>query len=1442
MYNRTFISLFIAFMFLIPLIPGDTGGEFDPSILDMSPHWKDFSRDLNGNGVDDIIDDSDDTLHSIIIVYSDTPSDKDVKDVESLGLNVWYRAKYNPYLLVRDVTKSQINIIKYIRGVRMVELNPTMEPLLEHSTKGLKARPTNMADDGVDYGDVWEELGYNGTGVNVAILDTGVNDIDHESLDDMDDDLFTIDSKFIAGWDLGVGGAIINPHDRGPTGHGTHVAGIAIGTGGASTTYSGIAPGARLVDVKTLTDAGVGGFIIPAIEWCIDNKDTDWANDGEANDGIQILSMSLGGPDSNGDDAASQTANTAVGEGLVIVAATGNDGTRRISTPAAADGVIAVAASHDQNNADRSDDSYAGYSNYGPRGDGFLKPEVTATGSQVMAPTRDSWQAYNNFDGTSMATPHVAGVIALMLQANPDLTPAEVKDIIKISSSERGSNHISPEQPKYDTHWGWGLVDAYAAVNLALGLPDLTVASIEVRPSGSNEGDSIRILADIEEINGRDAEADIEFYDETNGKIIKTVSSFFAADATNTISSGDFTALGGDRTFRVRILNTSPGEKDDTNNQMLHSTHINYRPEPAVSADPETVKTSDDIQISGEDSTDQDGTVESYYFDFGDGKNTGWQDEDSVIHRYEDNGEYEVTLKVRDDKDAESTDVGSVTVTIENRAPSAGAGSDRTAVENEEVEFSGTAEDEDGTIDLWEWDFENDGTFDYSSSENGDTSHSYSKEGNYTAILRVTDDDGATGTDDRIIEVLAEGTPNTPPQAIMTKPEDGKVYQDDMEMIFDGRSSFDPDGDTISYAWTDNGLAFGDEDRFNAFLESGDHRIILQVDDGRGGVDSSEVNIRVNSAPTAGMNSPEDGETYFSNIAIDFDASTSSDPNDDDLSFLWKIDGSEASTEEQFEQKLAEGEYDIELTVDDGNDRTDSVFAHIIVEKPKNRPPIASISSPVNEQEFRDNETITFDGRESSDPDDDPIIFEWYIDNIKKSTDPLFSIDQEVEGSIGTGDHEVHLIVWDDKDENDHAYATITITDNKKPIPRITDPKDGEVYTDGVAIDFDGSNSEDPENDELSYLWKDGEEEISSEARFSRVLSPGEHTIYLTVSDSRKEDTTSVDIRVNKPPRAIIDNPTSGDVYFSDEVVMFDASSSSDSDGKIVSFIWESNGERLGTGKTMEKALDTGEQDITLTVKDDNSARHSTTVNVKAVDHSIAFTIQDSTKEVDPDEEAIFQLKISNLAEKSDLIRLSSEEVVTFEDEEFILGPNSERTITMRATSSRDLDIPITAWAGQFPFYTTAKLRMSQIHDLEISTSKNALKGAPGTSLNYILVVTNNGNGKDTISVRFETATWTVSLSPESLDLHPGTSGQVIVKVKIPDSAVKGNNLVLDVTATAKDGETKATITLTTTVEVIDPGPETNDVSGDDGLGMEGFIVILGIALAASVTQVKRKR
>ncbi len=1455
MFNRLFISLLVAFMFFIPLIPGDTSGDLNEDILDITPHWKEFSRDTNGNGIDDLIEERSDDDINIFVVYDHHPTDKDVEVLESLGLDIYYRAKYVDSIIVSSVSRDQIHLIRFLKGVTMVELSPYFKPMLDVSAKNIKARPTDLGEDGVKYNDVWEELGYNGTGINIAILDTGVNNRDHESLDDMDDDPLTFfDQKIIAGW-WGVGGRYVDPDDLGATSHGTHCAGTALGTGGAAGDYSGVAPGARLVDVKVMSDVGAGGIPIPAIEWCIDNKDTDWENDGEANDGIQVMSMSIGGANSNGDDQTSLAVNEAVDAGIVVVAAMGNNQGNNVNTPAAADGAIAVAGSDDHNTATRDDDTFGGYSNYGPRMDSGLKPDITAPGANIRSafnPLLVPPILYADMTGTSMSTPHVAGVVALMLQANPDLTPVQVKDLLRKSAEERGNNHISPDEPKYDTHWGWGLIDAYRAVNYALGFPDLTVSSIEVMPSGSSEDDDIQILVDITELNDRDVEADIEFYDETSGKIISTVHVSFSGGNTNEVSSGVFNAIGGDRTFKVVITNGDPEEEDTTNNQMLHSTHINYRPVPDISANRTRAKTDETFLFDGGESSDEDGTVKQYHFDFGDGESSGWQEDSTTEHSYEDDGEYTVSLKVMDDKDAESGDPAEIVVTVDNRPPTAGAGSDRTATEREEVEFSGTGDDPDGTVDLYEWDFDGDGTYDWSSADNGDTTHTYNEEGEYTAMLRVTDDDQATATDDRVIDVLPEGTPNTPPDAVMTSPEDDNVYQLDELITFDGSKSTDDNGDELSFSWTDNGREFSTEENFKATLDGGSHRIVLQVDDGRGGADAVEVNIYVNSPPEAKIISPEDERTYYTNDNIQFDASSSSDPDDDDLSYSWWMKGEddeeEISNDEKFVMKLDEGSYDIHVFVDDGQGGTDdSDLITIIVEKPENRPPEAYISQPVEGQEFRDNETITFDGRESSDPDGDEIKFEWYLNDDPVSTEPFFTRDLSQPGSeLDIGDYEVHLIIWDEKDENNHAYANITITDNKRPVARITDPEDGGVFSEGVAIDFDGSHSTDEEGDELIFEWLDGDTIISENAKFSKELSVGEHEIFLTVNDSRKNDTTSVTIRVNQRPTAVISSPTEGDVFFLDEVVSFDATSSSDPDGKIVSYVWEDNGERLGTGSTMEQVLDTGNHELTLIVKDDDETQHSSTIFVKSVDHSIAFTVQEDVKEADPGEDAIFHLKIHNLAEKSDLIRLSSDEAVEFEFESFILGPGAERTITMTASSTRDMDIHLTAWAGQFPFYTLTKLKMAQIYELEMRTSSaegNALTGTPGTSLNYLLVVTNNGNGEDMVTMKYDSAkSWSVTVTPESFSLHPGTSGQIIVKVKIPETAVKGVVHVLEVTATSEDGETAALITLTTSVENPNTEPTDPQSGGEDSPGFDGIIVVTGFALAAAMIFVRKKR
>jgi len=1435
MSKSLLISLIISVLFIIPLVPAGTEGEFNEDILDLTPHWKDFSRDGNRNGVDDLIDERTDDDINIFVVYDHHPTDRDIEVLESLDLEIFYCAKYVDCIIVNHVTRDQINVIRFLKGVTMVELSPELKPLLDVSTKTVKARPTDLAGDGIKYNDVWEELGFDGTGINIAVLDTGIDNQVHDSLNDLDDNPLTYDPKFIGGW-WGVGGRWVDPEDGGATSHGTHCANIALGTG-APDDYTGVAPGARLLDVKVMSDVGVGGIPLPAIEWCIANNDTDWDNDGPANDGIDIMSMSIGGADSNGDDQISLAVNDAADAGIVVVAAMGNGQGRNVNTPAAADGAIAVAGSDDHNTVNRDDDTFGGYSNYGPRTDGVLKPDITAPGAGIMSAIKHTggliWMAMT---GTSQATPHVAGVVALMLQANPDLTPAQVKNLLRLSAEERGNDHIDPSEPKYDTHWGWGYLDAYEAVIMALGLPDLTVSSIEVDPLKINENDQMRILADIDEHNDRDVEADIEFHDETDGVLISTVHISVPALGRESVSSGFFTAKGGDRTFKVLITNAVPDEEDTANNQMVYSMHVNYRPEARIDANRTDAKTYEDISFDGSNSSDRDGTVKWYHFDFGDGESTDWQEEATTEHSYEDGTvDYTVTLMVKDNQDAESLDGSKWLITIDNRPPTAGAGSDRSATEGEEVEFSGTGEDRDGTIDKYEWDFDGDGKYDWESSENGETTHTYEEEGNYTAVLRVTDDDNATATDDREIEVLPAGTPNYPPEARIDSPEEGEVYQLEDEITFDGRQSWDPDGDSLLYSWTDNGREFSTEKYFKSSLEAGEHRIDLQVDDQRGGVDTETVNIRVNSPPVAGIKSPEDEGTYYTNEDIEFDASDSSDPDDDTLSYTWEVDGEYLSDMKTFTERLDEGAHEITLTVDDGNGADDSITITIHLEKPVNHDPIAVISWPEEGSEFRDVDEILFDASNSTDPDDDPIVnYEWYNNSIKMSDKMRFS------EKLALGDYMIKLIVRDDKEGKGEAVVNISVVENRKPKALITLPEDGAAYSEGNAIDFDGSNSKDDDGDELTYEWKDDDEVISNEVKFSRTLDPGQHIITLTVNDGQRSDDIQITIRVNQKPNAVISSPLEGHVFFSDEVVTFDARSSTDPDGKIVSYIWEDNDERIGAGITMERVLDTGDHDITLRIKDDDGAFSTATVSVKAVDHSIAFSVQEEYVEVEAGKEGEFHLKVHNLAEKTDHIQLSADEAVEFSEDSFTLDPNIQKTVTMAVTVNYDTFIHLTAWAGQFQFYTTATVRIAQEYGVSMQVSKNALTGLPGTNLNYILVVKNEGSDPDTITLTYlASKSWNVDLNHLSLDILSEASKEVIVKVSIPESAVKGETMVLDITAMCKDGETSAQISLTTTVTVSDVPVKPQ--KSDDSPGFEFVVLVVALLGASGVSYFTRK-
>ena len=198
--------------------------------------------------------------------------------------------------------------------------------------------------------------------------------------------------------------------------------------------------------------------MVSAIEWCASRADVD------------VISMSLGSPGSDGSDAGSQAADAAVAAGKVVVAAAGNagDAPGTISSPGVATNVITVGAASDPSTLAGPSDTdaglyLAGFSSRGPTTNPAApqKPDVVAPGISVMSAQSGTTAGYLALSGTSMATPFVAGVVALGLEAAPAATPAQLKQALRTSARDAG-----PAGP--DNDWGAGLVDARSFLS-ALG-------------------------------------------------------------------------------------------------------------------------------------------------------------------------------------------------------------------------------------------------------------------------------------------------------------------------------------------------------------------------------------------------------------------------------------------------------------------------------------------------------------------------------------------------------------------------------------------------------------------------------------------------------------------------------------------------------------------------------------------------------------------------------------------------------------------------------------------------------------------------------------------------------------------------------------------------------------------------------------------------------------
>ncbi len=444
-----------------------------------------YERDSNGDSIDDFLYDRDelDSLDGMIginVHMTGPVSADDVRSImgraKTIGLDPEFlRVGTHTtaiYLLVRESGEYEDLLIG---GVNFIEYRPMMVPFLDTSSPTIKAAPSSVYSPFSA-----EDLGITGEGVTIAIMDSGV-DNNHESLI----------GKYEYGADFTGTTTFygINPNDS--DGHGTHVAGTAMGTGGSSGTYQGVAPGAGLVDLKIFISFGSFlGNSDQAFEWLIDNHEER---------GIKVVSCSFGTTiPTSGRDTTSQLANRLVDEGVVVVVAAGNDGTQGLPSPASADKVITVGAYGDQGTIGRNDDTVQGFSNRGPRdSDGDmdqldeLKPDVSAPGVDIRAPNHNSLFEYVDKTGTSMSCPHISGLAALMLEANPDLTPVQIKSIMKDTAEQVYSSSKPSLDSKYNTRSGWGQVDAYGAVKRALDLLSLDISA----PGEVSSGYPVDIIA-----------------------------------------------------------------------------------------------------------------------------------------------------------------------------------------------------------------------------------------------------------------------------------------------------------------------------------------------------------------------------------------------------------------------------------------------------------------------------------------------------------------------------------------------------------------------------------------------------------------------------------------------------------------------------------------------------------------------------------------------------------------------------------------------------------------------------------------------------------------------------------------------------------------------------------------------------------------------------------
>ncbi|MEJ2395262.1 MAG: PKD domain-containing protein [Candidatus Thiodiazotropha sp.] len=416
------------------------------------------------------------------------------------------------------------------------------------------------------------------------------------------------------------------------------------------------------------------------------------------------------------------------------------------------------------------------------------------------------------------------------------------------------------------------------------------------------------------------------------------------------------------------------------------------------------------VGFDASNSSDSDGSLVSYAWDFGDGASGSGV---MVSHTYTATGTYNVTLIVTDDAGDSTTDTAEVTIGAGNQPPVADAKGPYTTVVGGTVQFDGSgSSDADGSIVSYDWSF-GDGT----TGSGVKPTHSYDSKGTYNVTLTVTDDGNAV---DSVMASVSVDPANQAPTADPAGPYIAKAGE---KLVFDATGSEDADGSISSYAWSfGDGSTGSGANPSHTYNAAGTYNVTLKVTDNGGltgtGMTTANIGEVDKLAPVAVVNGPYSGTV---DMALSFSSDGSKDADGSIVAYAWDFgDGSVATGANVSHTYSEEGSYNVTLQVQDDDGLMNSASTKAVIGQ-GNLAPNSDAKGPYS---AKVNQAVEFDGSGSQDADGSIVVYDWNFGDgsTGNGVKPSHSYAQP-------GTYNVTLTVYDDSGAMDADATTVTVTE-----------------------------------------------------------------------------------------------------------------------------------------------------------------------------------------------------------------------------------------------------------------------------------------------------------------------------------------------------------------------------------------------------------------------------